>query len=377
MRQNNALQVYYDERHVGTLAMTADYNVAFQYCKEWLENGFPISPFSLPLKKQVFVPTKDYFDGLFGVFADSLPDHWGRLLLKRLLLAHEQNPDKLTVIDRLAIVGKSGMGALTYYPEQSFSEENDNTDLDELAFQCQKILHTEYSDKLDELYRLGGTSGGARPKIMTTINDEDWIIKFSAHVDGENAGKMEYDYSCCARKCGITMSETKLFPSEVCEGYFGIKRFDRISDISGTKRVHMLTAAALLELDFEQPSLDYHSLMKLTKIITRDNKDDVENMFRRMCFNVFAHNRDDHSKNFTYLYDESADSWRLSPAYDLTYSNTYYGEHTTTVDGNGRNPGKKELLAVGTMAGMKKELCMDIITEIKSCINGMLEMYLK
>lgn len=293
------------------------------------------------------------------------------------LLEHEQNPDKLTVIDRLAIVGKSGMGALTYYPEQSFSEENDNTDLEELAFQCQKILHTEYSDKLDELYRLGGTSGGARPKIMTTINDENWIIKFSAHVDGENAGKMEYDYSCCARKCGITMSETKLFPSEVCEGYFGIKRFDRISDISGTKRVHMLTAAALLELDFEQPSLDYHSLMKLTKIITRDNKDDVENMFRRMCFNVFAHNRDDHSKNFTYLYDESADSWRLSPAYDLTYSNTYYGEHTTTVDGNGRNPGKKELLAVGTMAGMKKELCMDIITEIKSSINGMLEMYLK
>ena len=377
MKQNKALQVLFDNRVVGTLALAANHKVVFQYDDSWLEQGFSISPFSLPLENQVFVPTKEYFDGLFGVFADSLPDQWGSLLLKRLLLEHEQNPDKLTVIDRLAIVGKSGMGALTYYPEQSFSEENDNTDLDELAFQCQKILHTEYSDKLDELYRLGGTSGGARPKIMTTINDEDWIIKFSAHVDGENAGKMEYDYSCCARKCGITMSETKLFPSEVCEGYFGIKRFDRISDISGTKRVHMLTAAALLELDFEQPSLDYHSLMKLTKIITRDNKDDVENMFRRMCFNVFAHNRDDHSKNFTYLYDESADSWRLSPAYDLTYSNTYYGEHTTTVDGNGRNPGKKELLAVGTMAGMKKELCMDIITEIKSCINGMLEMYLK
>ena len=376
MKQNKALQVLFDNRVVGTLALAANHKVVFQYDDSWLEQGFSISPFSLPLENQVFVPTKDYFDGLFGVFADSLPDHWGRLLLKRLLLAHEQNPDKLTVIDRLAIVGKSGMGALTYYPEQSFSEENDNTDLDELAFQCRKILHTEYSDKLDELYRLGGTSGGARPKIMTTINDEDWIIKFSAHVDGENAGKMEYDYSCCARKCGITMSETKLFPSEVCEGYFGIKRFDRISDISGTKRVHMLTAAALLELDFEQPSLDYHSLMKLTKIITRDNRDDVENMFRRMCFNVFAHNRDDHSKNFTYLYDESADSWRLSPAYDLTYSNTYYGEHTTTVDGNGRNPGKKELLAVGTMAGIKKELCMDIITEIKSCVNEMLGMYL-
>ncbi len=377
MKQNKALQVFFDNRLVGTLALTANHKVVFQYDDSWIEQGFSISPFSLPLENQVFVPTKDYFDGLFWVFADSLPDHWGRLLLKRLLLAHEQNPDELTVLDRLAIVGKSGMGALTYYPEQSFSEENENTDLDELALQCQKILHTEYSDKLDELYRLGGTSGGARPKIMTTINDEDWIIKFSAHVDGENAGKMEYDYSCCARKCGIAMSETKLFPSEVCEGYFGIKRFDRIPDKSGTKRVHMLTAAALLELDFEQPSLDYHSLMKLTKIITRDNRDDVENMFRRMCFNVFAHNRDDHSKNFTYLYDESTDSWRLSPAYDLTYSNTYYGEHTTTIDGNGRNPGEKELLAVGTTAGLKKELCMDIISEIETYVKDMLGMYLK
>ena len=373
MRQNNALQVYYDERHVGTLAMTADYKVAFQYCEEWLENGFPISPFSLPLKKQVFVPTKDYFDGLFGVFADSLPDNWGRLLLNRLLREHKQNLDELTVLDRLAIVGKSGMGALTYYPEKSFSEQQKPVNLDELAEECAKILNTEYSDKLDELYRLGGTSGGARPKIMTTIDRKDWIIKFPAHVDGKDAGKMEYDYSCCARQCGITMSETKLFPSDICKGYFGISRFDREAD---GKRLHMLTAAALLELDFEQPSLDYHSLMKLTKILTRDNKEDVENMFRRMCFNVFAHNRDDHSKNFTYLYDEMNDQWRLSPAYDLTYSNTYYGEHTTTIDGNGRNPGRKELLAVGSAAGMRKNNCERIIDTIQACVSQMLGEYL-
>ena len=376
MRQNNALQVYYDERLVGTLAMTADHKVAFQYDDEWLENGFSISPFSLPLKKQVFVPQKDYFDGLFGVFADSLPDHWGQLLLKRLLQSHKLNPDELTVLDRLAIVGKSGMGALTYQPEKEFPKQREGLDLDELAKQCRRILNTEYSDKLDELYRLGGTSGGARPKIMTSINGEQWIIKFPAHVDGENAGKMEYDYSCCARKCGIVMSETKLFPSKTCEGYFGTKRFDRISDSQGEKRIHMLTAAALLELDFEQPSLDYHGLMKLTKILTGDNEEDMENMFRRMCFNVFAHNRDDHSKNFTYLYDETNDNWRLSPAYDLTYSNTYYGEHTTAVDGNGRNPGRKELLAVGMTAGIEKEKCVRMIDIIEANVNEMLAEYL-
>ena len=372
MREGNALQVFYDEKLVGTLAMTADRKAAFQYSEEWIENGFPISPFSLPLKKQVFVPTKDYFDGLFGVFADSLPDNWGRLLLDRLLRAHKQNPDKLTVLDRLAIVGKSGMGALTYYPEKKIDEQYGDVDLDELAEQCRKILNTEYSDRLDELYRLGGTSGGARPKIMTTVNGEEWIIKFPAHVDGENAGKMEYDYSCCAKKCGIIMSETRLFPSENCEGYFGIKRFDRISDKNGTKRIHMLTAAALLELNFEQPSLDYHSLMKLTKILTRDNEKDMREMFRRMCFNVFAHNRDDHSKNFTYLYDDEKDRWSLSPAYDLTYSNTYYGEHTTTVDGNGRNPGRKELLTVGIAAGMKKEVCIESMDMVEKCVKNML-----
>lgn len=376
MREGNALQVFYDEKLVGTLAMTADHKAAFQYSEEWIENGFPISPFSLPLKKQVFVPTKDYFDGLFGVFADSLPDNWGRLLLDRLLRAHKQNPDKLTVLDRLAIVGKSGMGALTYYPEKKIDEQYGDVDLDELAEQCRKILNTEYSDRLDELYRLGGTSGGARPKIMTTVNGEEWIIKFPAHVDGENAGKMEYDYSCCAKKCGIIMSETRLFPSENCEGYFGIKRFDRISDKNGTKRIHMLTAAALLELNFEQPSLDYHSLMKLTKILTRDNEKDMTEMFRRMCFNVFAHNRDDHSKNFTYLYDDEKDRWSLSPAYDLTYSNTYYGEHTTTVDGNGRNPGRKELLTVGIAAGMKKEVCIESMDMVEKCVKNMLGRYL-
>lgn len=377
MRQDNVLRVFYKKCFVGTLAMTPDHKTAFQYSDEWLKSGFPISPFSLPLKKQVFIPQKDYFCGLFGVFADSLPDAWGRLLLHRLLISHGQRTEDLTVLDRLAIVGDSGMGALTYEPQRDIPKEIMTDHLDELARQCRKILNTEYSDKLDELYALGGTSGGARPKIMTEIDGESWIIKFPAQIDGENAGKMEYDYACCAKRCKIKMSESRLFPSEKCAGYFGTKRFDRIEGKTGTERVHMLTAAALLELDFEQPSLDYHSLMKLTKILTRDNHEDIENMFRRMCFNVFAHNRDDHSKNFTYLYDEEKDQWRLSPAYDLTFSNTYYGEHTTTVDGNGRNPGMKEILAVGTAAGMRRNVCLEIAEEVGECVSEMLGRYLE
>lgn len=368
------LQVLLGDKVVGTLGLANNYQVAFEYTDEWIETGFSISPFSLPLKKEVFLPTKEYFDGLFGVFADSLPDAWGRLLLRRLLKEKGKKEDELTVLDRLAIVGDSGMGALTYRPQQEFYEKEELADLDELAVSCQKILNTEYSEKLDELYRLGGTSGGARPKIMTKIDDEDWIIKFPAHVDGRDAGVMEYEYALCARKCGISMSDVKLFPSKQCRGYFGTRRFDRNQ---GGQRVHMLTAAALLELDFTQPSLDYHSLMKLTSLITGNNEEDMDNMFRRMCFNVFAHNRDDHSKNFTYLYNEQENRWRLSPAYDLTYSNTYFGEHTTTVDGNGRNPGIKELMEVGKKAGLKKDWCREAAEEIRVCVNEMLGEYLQ
>lgn len=137
----------------------------------------------------------------------------------------------------------------------------------------------------------------------------------------------------------------------------------------------MATVAALLELDFNQPSLDYHDLMKLTRIMTRDNKMDVENMFRRMCFNVFAHNRDDHSKNFSFVYDTESETWRLSPAYDLTYSTTHYGEHTTSVDGNGQDPGETELLTVGVQAGMKKKQCQEIINEIKQRVEEDLKAY--
>ena len=357
MKTNNTINVLYGGRKVGTLALTGNRKTAFEYSDEWLETGFAISPFALPLEKKVFVAQKDYFKGLHGVFADSLPDAWGQLLLERLLKSKGYNLDKINVLDRLAIVGRSGRGALTYEPETNIVQGQVTEDLDELADSCWKIMNTEYSDRLDDLYQLGGTSGGARPKIMTEIDGESWIIKFPAHTDGRDIGKMEYEYSLCAGKCGIDMPETRLFPSKKCSGYFGTKRFDREYVNGKMKKIHMLTAAAILEIDFEQPSLDYHSLMKLTKIITRDNEHDVKNMYKRMCFNVYAHNRDDHSKNFSFLYKEEEKNWRLSPAYDLTYSNTYYGEHTTTVDGNGKNPGLKELVAVGMQAGLSKEWC--------------------
>lgn len=368
MDKHKYLKVFYNDILVGTLAKTPERVVAFEYDLDWLNNGFSISPFSLPLIKKVFIPKYEPFDGLFGVFNDSLPDGWGRLLVDRLFLKNKINPVEIDNLNRLAVVQESGMGALTYKPEHRFQTENDVSNLDILAQECSKILESQNSDNLDELFQLGGSSGGARPKILTSIANEDWIIKFPSSIDPKNIGEKEYQYSLCAKDCGINMTETKLLPSEICSGYFGIKRFDR----KNGKKVHMVSASGLLETSHRLPNLDYNLLMKLTLELTR-NYEDIEQLFRLMCFNVFAHNRDDHSKNFSYLYDDNKKEWHLSPAYDLTYSSSFNGEHATTINGEGKNPSLDDVLAVAKNIGLNeksaKEIALDIQAKCKKLFN--------
>ena len=354
------LKVFYNDILVGTLAKTPDRVFAFEYDLDWLNNGFSVSPFSLPLIKKVFIPKYDPFGGLFGVFNDSLPDGWGRLLVDRLFLKNKINPAEIDNLNRLAVVQESGMGALTYKPEHRFESENSIQDYDILAQECSKILESQKSENLDELFKLGGSSGGARPKILTSIDNEDWIIKFPSSSDPKNIGEKEYQYSLCAKDCGINMTETRLFPSKICSGYFGIKRFDR----KNGKKVHMVSASGLLETSHRFPNLDYNTLMKLTLELTR-NYQDIEQLFRLMCFNVFANNRDDHSKNFSFLFDDTKKEWHLSPAYDLTYSFSFNGEHATTINGEGKNPTLDDILAVAKNIGLKEKFAKDIASDIQ------------
>ena len=379
MNKIKKLEVIFNEKKVGTLALLNKNKIdllAFQYDDEWIKNGFSISPFSLPLENKVFIPKIDPFNGMFGVFSDSLPDGWGKLLVDRTLKKNNIDPFEITSLDRLAIVGNSGMGGLEYIPQYDFEIKSEIKDLDELALSCKKILNTEYSENLDELFLLGGSSGGARPKILTNINGEDWIIKFPSKFDNDNIGKQEYDYSLCAKKCGIFMPETKLFPSKNCSGFFGVKRFDREKNSENKiKKIHMVSVSGLLETSHRIPNLDYDILMKLTLKLTNDFEE-VKKMYRLMCFNIFAHNRDDHSKNFSFLYNEIKRKWELSPAYDLTYSNSIGGEHATTIAGNGKNPTIKEILKVAENIGLKKDESEKIALEIKKIVENDLKEYL-
>lgn len=377
MNKIKSLQVFYNEKKVGTLALMKNNIVAFEYDNEWINNGFSISPFSLPLKKQVFIPKIDPFDGLYGVFSDSLPDGWGRLLVDRMLNSQNINPREISQIDRLAIVGETGMGALSYKPEYNLLEDKDyQEDYDNLALSCKKILNTEHSADLDNLFRLGGSSGGARPKILTKIDNEDWIIKFPSSLDDNKIGELEYLYSVCAKKCKIDIPETKLFPSKISSGYFGIKRFDRKKLSTGTiRKLHMISVSGLLETSHRIPNLDYNDLMQLTLNLTK-SFEEVEKLFRLMCFNVFSHNRDDHSKNFSFIYNEDLNKWELSPAYDLTYSYSINGEHATTINGNGVNPSLNDILKVAEKIGLDKKKAEKIAIEIRETVRKDLEIFL-
>lgn len=368
-----SLEVHLGEDHVGTLARTPDGPLAFQYSRTWIENGFSLSPFSLPLTNEVFVAKPQPLDGVFGIFDDSMPDGWGRLLVDRMLREKGIDPFAIGPLARLAIVGATGMGALEYRPAQELATTQEARDLDDLAEECASLLETNSSDDLDALFVLGGSSGGARPKILTTIDGEDWIVKFPASFDPVDIGAREFALARAAAECSIEMPEVRLMPSKRCSGYFAVKRFDRerIVDGKGTaylRKVHMASAGALLETSHRIPNLDYDLLFKLTMKLTGDTSE-VKRLFRLMVFNVLCGNRDDHAKNFSFLC--SADGvWRLSPAYDLTENAGINGERSITVNGKGKNISTADIIEVASRVGIPRNRALAEIENVSAALEA-------
>lgn len=359
------IDVFANKIKVGTIALTNDNRVAFQYTNEWIDKGFSINPFKLPLSRQLFFASSLHFKGLFGVFADSLPDSYGELLLERYLKSKNININELTCLDRLAYVGSSGMGLLEYVPDFSVETDRSNIDFDIIQKECDNLLNSMDVDNINELYSLGGSSGGARPKSLIKYEKEEYIIKFSSRFDPKNIAELEYKYMTLAREVGIIIPDIKLVTSKLGNKYFLIKRFDR----EDSKKIHMISAAALLEVDFRAPSLDYNDLIKLTRILTKNDEDVIE-MYKRMVFNVLIDNQDDHAKNFSFLYDDTNKMYRLSPAYDITPGKTYYGEHTTSVNGKGKNITDEDMLKVAINNKIDLNTAKNIIVKCKNIIKS-------
>jgi serine/threonine-protein kinase HipA len=346
--------------------------IYFEYAPSFLESSLEISPFKLPLKAGLFACEDRVFEGLFGVFNDSLPDGWGRLLLDRKLMQAGINPRTLTPLDRLQYVGTVGMGALCYEPELSNSTSGPNLlDLDAIASECRQVLEFDENRFVDELLQMNGSSGGARPKVLLRLKQDDdrkeketdWMVKFPSSFDPKDIGPIEYAYHLMAVDAGLDVPKARLFKAKKGGGYFGVKRFDRVDD----QFIHMHTASGLLHADYRIPSLDYETLLKSTRLLTKDARE-VEKQFRNAAFNVFAHNRDDHAKNFSFLMDERG-AWRVSPAYDLTFSSGPAGEHSTVVMGEGKNPTTQHLLKLAEVASIKKQDALTILEQVKDAVS--------
>lgn len=373
---------------VGRLAMR-EQKIYFEYDSTFIKRGLELSPFHLPLKPGLTRFDDSLFEGLPGVFNDSLPDGWGRLLFDRYARTLGSNasikwPADITPLARLATVGRHGMGALVYEPDHSAHEaDSPIIILDKLAAQAQEVLSGASDDVLSELLSLNGSSAGARPKALIGIdstrkniihavqelpdNYEHWLVKLSNSQDGTDAGAIEYVYALMARDAGIDVPEVHLFHSRAGArrgaGYFAIQRFDR----NGKQRLHMHTACGLLHSDYRTPSLDYEDLIALTGQLTRDMRE-VEKIVRLAVFNVLAHNRDDHAKNFTFLMNHEG-QWQLSPAYDLTFSSGPGGEQSTTVMGEGRSPGIAQLIKLGEAAKIAKPRIHEIIGQTQAALS--------
>lgn len=363
---------------VGRLALQ-DGRILFEYAPAFIERGLQISPFHLPVKAGVVPGDPAIFDGLMGVFNDSLPDGWGRLLLDRKLAQLGILTGSLTPLDRLARVGERGAGALRYRPEHERNQGIDAIDLDALAEEVQRVLEGESGEVLDTLVDLGGSSGGARPKILAACSADrtrlvagsdalrsgyrHWLIKFRSSTDPSDVGAIEHAYSEMARAAGIDMTPTHLFPARSGAGYFGTERFDR----RGNARVHVHSACGLLKADFRIPSMGYVSLLKATRALTK-NQLEVDRMFRRMVFNVLARNRDDHTKNHAFILEEDG-TWHTSPAFDLTFSSGPGGEHALDVAGEGRAPGVEHIAEVARSSGVHRDVVRTCVEQVKSAVD--------
>ena len=239
------------DRRVGRMALTPEGLCGFEYDADWIRNGFSISPFYLPLKPGLVMAKQDPFGGNFGVFDDSLPDGWGNLLLDRYLQEKGIDPYKLNVLERLSLIGSTGRGALEYRPDKSVATDEEFLDFDHLAKEAENILKSkESTGSVDLFYKYGGSSGGARPKVFTKIDEREWLVKFKATSDPSNVGEIEYNYSILAKECGIRMAETRLFGNH----YFGVERFDRTPQ----GKIHTASAAGLLHVKLTTKWISNH-----------------------------------------------------------------------------------------------------------------------
>ncbi len=402
---NTTAEVYLWGTRVGIIHQDLEKPYAsFEYDGDYLKSGIEISPIMMPLSNIVYefpLLSGEPFFGMPGLVVDSLPDTFGNKVIEQWLASRGKSIKDFTAIDRLCYTGKRGMGALEYVPASSeISDINENINVSEMVKFASDVLNQRKSVTLNaqealtysQLVQVGSSAGGARAKALIAWNektneiksgqlvlDKDydfWLMKFdNVSKNGDHGLEdvpeytlIEYAYYKMAMDAGIQMNECRIY-SNAGENHFMTKRFDRVNG----KKLHMQSLGAMAHISYKEPRLcsyemaaGYMREMKLPML-------DMEQFFRRMVFNCVAVNQDDHVKNISFLMDRSG-KWRLSPAYDITYSydltNKWLSAHQMTINGKKSDISLADLLIAGEKMGLKKKKCMDIISKISLVVSN-------
>jgi serine/threonine-protein kinase HipA len=395
-------------RTIGAVSLAEGAEVAaFQYTHDFAASGIEVSPIVMPLGTRVYsfpeLP-RNTFHGLPGLLADSLPDRYGNALIDAWLATQGRPPASFNAVERLCYTGARGMGALEFAPLAGpAAHTSEKIQIDALVQLASEVL-TQRSDvaasftapkrkrALQDILRVGTSAGGARAKAVLawnrTTNEvrsgqvaagasfEYWLMKFDGVAgnkdkeleDPKGYGAIEYAYYLMAQAAGVEMSECRLF-EENNRRHFMTRRFDRLP---GGGKLHAQSLCALAHYDFNNPGA--HAYEQALLVIRRLGLGmaAIEQQFRRMVFNIFARNQDDHVKNIAFLMDREG-RWSLAPAFDVTYSYNPAGRWTAQhqMSTNGKRDGftMDDIRACAQSAMMKRGRAETIVEEVRASIS--------
>lgn len=374
-------------KKIGTILLK-DGVVYFEYDKEFKTSGLEISPLKLPLSLNGVYTNNDdrYFEGLAGVFHDTLPDKFGTKVIERYFESKNIPPHELTIIQKLMFVGDKSIGAITYKPvAQRIEEEkiNELIELQNFYENAKKIISGDAIEVVDEMLNFmdsAASAGGARAKAIIGYNSdtkeiisgvkrelkkdfEHYLLKFDmAKDDGSSSDytKLEYLYMSMAKEVGIDVPNIELLSHGNLAHYL-IKRFDRVDG----QTLHLHSVAGLTHTNFNIPMhYSYDELLRLTRYLT-GSQQAVNEQFKRMIFNLVGRNQDDHAKNFAFTMDKNG-TWNMSPGYDITYSNGtgYTKNHQLSLNGKVNDFTRNDILQLAKKHSIKEKIAKEYISEV-------------
>lgn len=371
MKKISVIYAGWGERfQLGTLADDGN-DLLFEYSSDALKRGLELSPHKLPLRDGAYGDFPAHQLRLPGLISDALPDGWGMLLMDRLFRKQGRRPEQVSPLDKVALIGETAMGALAFEPAEGGALTHEDVKLLALARETRAVLEDESEELLRRLVLMGGSPHGARPKVLVNFDRANnkmanWenaegvplLVKFPAQQEHKEVCAIEAMYSRIATACGLKVPRTEYFDLSKDLSAFGVERFDRLDGM----RVPMHTAAGAAHVDFRIPQLDYINLLRLTRRMTADARE-VLQAYERCVFNVVFNNRDDHSKNFSFLLGKDG-RWQVSPAYDLTYCVGPGGEHQMDICGETREPSRQHLLELAKKGGLPEKVAIGSVERI-------------